>query len=235
MRNTRLDWPRLPGCLVCLGPMTSYACRMPQRLGCMPQNSLCHKNRAQCFGIVHFSSTTVKRMELVGRGRGTTQSNNDDKRLSERLIQLRSHSTPSFFRLYPHAVIICALPRPPSLCFQCGLFFERFFKRKTRMNPWHYNCISNSVSSSVSIRISFISDSRSANASIAQILLLSTSTPRSPKVVEESLQAEVKAEALTVINSGDNKNKGTHILDAPTPTYISTLAHLQTHNNKNRS
>lgn len=208
MRNTRLDWPRLPGCLVCLGPMTSYACRMPQRLGCMPQNSLCHKNRAQCFGIVHFSSTTVKRMVLVGRGRGTTQSNNDDKRLSERLIQLRSHSTPSFFRLYPHAVIICA---------------------------WHYNCISNSVSSSVSIRISFISDSRSANASIAQILLLSTSTPRSPKVVEESLQAEVKAEALTVINSGDNKNKGTHILDAPTPTYISTLAHLQTHNNKNRS
>lgn len=107
--------PWVPGCLVCLGPMTSYACRMPQRLGCMPQNSLCHKNRAQCFGIVHFSSTTAERMELVGRGRGTTQSNNDDKRLSERLIQLRSHSTPSLSPLPPLCYYLHFAPSPFTL------------------------------------------------------------------------------------------------------------------------
>lgn len=52
--------------------------------------------------------------------------------------------------------------------------------------------------------------------------------PRSPKVIEESMQAEVEADALTVINSDDNKNKGTHILDVPTPTYTSTHTHTHT-------
>lgn len=169
----------------------------------------------------------------AGEGNNSKQQRRQTAKRAANSIKVPLH-TLFLSPLPPRCYYLRFAPSPFAL-LQCGLFFERFFKRKTRMNPWHYNCISNSVSSSVSIRISFISDSRSANASIAQILLLSTSTPRSPKVVEESMQAEVKAEALTVINSGDNKNKGTHILDAPTPTYISTLAHLQTHNNKNRS
>lgn len=87
---------QLPACLPsCLVPMTSYACSMPQKVGftarhapprhAPPRNSLCHKNRAHCACIVHLSASQEPGVSQSGQ-----QSNNDDddKRLSERLIQL---------------------------------------------------------------------------------------------------------------------------------------------------